>query len=153
MSRQFEGIFFDDVGSFPLPKGVRLKDLSRDHYLELVRDVLAQKSCAGVQVPTYPQFRDMIHMFMDDIENPALTESPYLIKKEYANIMELEAVPPGQEVRVCVTGPLELYISVFGATHYPDILNNLARSVARFLATALEGERCPWHLWTSQALV
>jgi 5-methyltetrahydropteroyltriglutamate--homocysteine methyltransferase len=138
MSWQFEGIFFDDVGSFPLPKGVRLNSLSSDQYLELVRDVLAQKSRAGVEVPTYPQFRDMIHMFMDDIENPALTESPYLIKKEHAKILELEAVPAGQQVRVCVTGPVELYISVFGATHYPDILNNLAKSVARFLEMALE---------------
>ncbi|MEI8002915.1 MAG: methionine synthase [Methanothrix sp.] len=139
MSGQIEGIFFDDIGSFPLPKGVSLKSLSRDQYLELVRDVLAQKSRAGVQVPTYPQFRDMIHMFMDDIENPALTESPYLLKKEHAKIVELEAVPAAKQVRVCVTGPVELYISVFGATHYPDILNNLARSVARFLEVALEG--------------
>ncbi|MCX6672415.1 MAG: methionine synthase [Methanothrix sp.] len=136
MSKQ--SIFFDDIGSFPLPKGIRLKSLSRDQYLELVRDVLAQKSRAGVEVPTYPQFRDMIRMFMDDIENPALEESPYLIKKEHARIMELEAVPAGQKVRVCVTGPVELYLSAYGATHYPDILNNLAKSVARFLCVALE---------------
>jgi 5-methyltetrahydropteroyltriglutamate--homocysteine methyltransferase len=77
-------------------------------------------------------------MFMDCIENPALTESPYLIKKEHAGIMELEAVPAGQKVRVCVTGPLELYISAFGATHYPDILKALATSVARFLAKAMD---------------
>ena len=136
MSRQIEGIFFDDIGSFPLPKGVRLQSLSRDQYLELVRDVLAQKSRAGVEVPTYPQFRDMIRMFMDEIENPALTESPYLIKKKHARIMELEAVPQGQSVRVCVTGPIELYISAFGATNYTDILYTLAESVARFLAEA-----------------
>ncbi|MCK9565981.1 MAG: 5-methyltetrahydropteroyltriglutamate--homocysteine methyltransferase, partial [Methanothrix sp.] len=138
MSRQIEGIFFDDIGSFPLPKGVRLESLSRDQYLNLVRDVLDQKSRAGVEVPTYPQFRDMISMFMDGIENPAFTQSPYLIKKEHANIMELEAVPAGGDVRVCVTGPVELYISVFGATHYPDILNNLAKSVSRFMDVALE---------------
>jgi 5-methyltetrahydropteroyltriglutamate--homocysteine methyltransferase len=138
MSRQIEGIFFDDIGSFPLPKGVRLQSLSRDQYLDLVRDVMAQKSRAGVQVPTYPQFRDMVRMFMDEIENPALEESPYLIKREHAKIMELQAVPSGQDVRVCVTGPVELYLSVFGATHYPDILNNLAKSVARFLSVALE---------------
>lgn len=139
MSGQIEGIFFDDIGSFPLPRGVRLKSLSRDQYLDLVRDVLAQKSRAGVQVPTYPQFRDMIRMFLDVIEDPAMAESPYLIKREDARIMELEAVPQGSAVRVCVTGPVELYISAFGATHYPDILNNLAESVARFLGGAREG--------------
>ena len=138
MSRQIEGIFFDDIGSFPLPKGVRLEGLSRDQYLNLVRDVLAQKSRVGVEVPTYPQFRDMIRMFMDDIENPAYADDPYLIKKEHARIMELEAVPAGRDVRVCVTGPVELYISVFGATHYPDILNNLAKSVARIFSATLE---------------
>ncbi|MDD4448602.1 MAG: methionine synthase [Methanothrix sp.] len=138
MSRQIEGIFFDDIGSFPLPKGIRLDGLSRDQYLNLVRDVLAQKSRAGVEVPTYPQFRDMIRMFMDPIENPDYAQDPYLIKKEHARIMELEAVHPGRDVRVCVTGPVELYISVFGATHYPDILNNLANSVARFFSASLE---------------
>jgi 5-methyltetrahydropteroyltriglutamate--homocysteine methyltransferase len=136
MARQIEGLFFDDIGSFPLPKGVRLNNLSRDQYLNLVRDVLAQKSRAGVEVPTYPQFRDMIRMFMDEIENPDHAESPYLIKREHAGIMELLALSPGQEVRVCVTGPVELYISAFGATHYPDILCNLAESVARFLDNA-----------------
>ena len=138
MARQIEGIFFDEIGSFPLPKGVRLPSLSRDQYLEMVRDVLAQKSCAGVEVPTYPQFRDMIRMFMDEIEDPAKAKSPYLIKKEHARIMELEAVPAGEDVRVCVTGPVELYISAFGATHYPDILKTLAKSVSRFLSLALE---------------
>lgn len=138
MSRQIEGIFFDDIGSFPLPKGVRLEGLSGDQYLNLVRDVLAQKSRAGVEVPTYPQFRDMIRMFMDPIENPDYQEDPYLIKKEHAKIMELEAVQAGQDVRVCVTGPVELYISVFGATHYPDILETLAKSVSRFFSASFE---------------
>lgn len=133
-----EGIFFDDIGSYPLPKGTRLDGLSKEQYLDLLRDVLAQKISAGVEVPTYPQFRDMIRMFMDPIENPDLTESPYLIKKENAEIIELQAVSPGQEVRVCVTGPLELYISAFGATNYSDILYNLAESVARFLERAKE---------------
>lgn len=133
-----DGIFFDDIGSYPLPKGIRLEGLSQEQYLDLVKDVLAQKVSAGVEVPTYPQFRDMIRMFMDPIENPALVESPYLIKRENAEILELRAVAPGKPLRVCVTGPVELYISAFGATSYSDILFNLAESVARFLEHAKE---------------
>lgn len=133
-----EGIFFDDIGSYPLPKGMRLGGLSQEQYLDLVRDVLAQKISAGVEVPTYPQFRDMIRMFMDPIENPELAENPYLIKRENAEILELRAVAPGKPIRVCVTGPVELYISAFGATSYSDILFNLAESVARFLERAKE---------------
>ena len=130
------GIFFDDIGSYPLPKGVRLRDLSPNQYLDLVRDTLSRKAAAGVEVPTYPQFRDMIRMFLDPIEDPSLEESPYLIQREKAKIWELAAVPPGQKVRVCVTGPVELYLSVFGPTNYADILYNLAHSVARFLENA-----------------
>lgn len=133
---QRESIFFDDIGSYPLPRGVRLDGLSRDQYLQLVGDILAQKVCAGVEIPTYPQLRDMIHMFMDPIQDPEKTESPFLIKREEAKILELEAVPPGQRVRVCVTGPVELYLSAFAATAYTDILYVLAESVARFLEGA-----------------
>jgi len=138
MSLNCEGIFFDDIGSYPLPKGVRLDGLSRDQYLEMVKDTIARKIAAGVEVPTYPQFRDMIRMFLDPIEKPENQESPYLIKKENAEILELLAVPPGRRVRVCVTGPVELYLSAFGATNYTDILYNLARSVARFIENARE---------------
>ncbi|NMC10197.1 MAG: 5-methyltetrahydropteroyltriglutamate--homocysteine methyltransferase [Methanothrix sp.] len=136
MALQSDCIFFDDIGSYPLPKGVRLDGLSEGQYLQLVRDVLARKINAGVEVPTYPQFRDMIRMFMNPIEDPEQTESPYLIKKENAAILELKAVPPDQKVRVCVTGPVELYISSFGATAYTDILYSLAKSVSRFLEKA-----------------
>ncbi|HOG97944.1 MAG TPA: 5-methyltetrahydropteroyltriglutamate--homocysteine methyltransferase, partial [Methanothrix soehngenii] len=133
-----ERIFFDDIGSYPLPRGVRLDGLSRDRYLQLVGQVLAEKIHAGVEIPTYPQLRDMIRMFMDPIKDPKTTESPFLIRREEAKIMELEAVPPGQKVRVCVTGPVELYISAFGATGYTDILYTLAESVSRFLEGAKE---------------
>jgi len=133
-----ERIFFDDIGSYPLPRGVRLDGLSRDRYLQLVGQVLAEKISAGVEIPTYPQLRDMIRMLMDPIKDPKMTESPFLIRREEAKIMELEAVPPGQKVRVCVTGPVELYISAFGATGYTDILYTLAESVSRFLEWAKE---------------
>jgi 5-methyltetrahydropteroyltriglutamate--homocysteine methyltransferase len=99
---------------------------------------VARKIAAGVEVPTYPQFRDMIRMFLDPIEKPENTESPYLVKEENAEIVELQAISPGSRVRVCVTGPVELYLAAFGATNYTDILYNLAKSVARFLEHARE---------------
>jgi 5-methyltetrahydropteroyltriglutamate--homocysteine methyltransferase len=136
-----EGIIFDDIGSYPLPKGVRLQQLSQDKYLSLVKDALAQKISAGVEAPTYPQFRDMIRMFMEVVEDPDRSESPFLVKKEYAEIAELGALERGEKVRVCVTGPIELYLSVFGATAYEDILGNLAESVARFLERAVSSGR------------
>jgi 5-methyltetrahydropteroyltriglutamate--homocysteine methyltransferase len=140
-------IIFDDIGSYPLPVGMSRENLpSGDSYLELVRDAIVQKIEAGVERPTYPQFRDMIKMFMDRIEDPQKSETPYIVKAESARILELEALEAlGKEMekegkrlraRVCVTGPIELYLARFGATDYEDILMNLAESVARFLEEA-----------------
>jgi 5-methyltetrahydropteroyltriglutamate--homocysteine methyltransferase len=138
-----DGFFFDDIGSYPLPKGMSLKNISSDQYLDLVRSTMQKKIAAGVEVPTYPQFRDMIRMFRDPIEDVDLIEAPYLIKEENAEICELQALQAGQQVRVCITGPLELYISMFGATNYKDILYNIAESVARFLRNARDqGKMC-----------
>ncbi len=143
-------IIFDDIGSYPLPAGMSREKLPQgDSYLELVRDAIVQKIKAGVERPTYPQFRDMIKMFMDPIEDPQRSESPYIVKAESARILELEALETlGKEMekegkrlraRVCVTGPIELYLARFGATDYVDILENLATSVARFLEEAKKG--------------
>ena len=140
-------IIFDDIGSYPLPPGMSRESLPQGgSYLAVVEEAMVQKVEAGVQRPTYPQFRDMIRMFMDPIEDPKRSESPYLVRAEEARILELSALEAlgrrmeedgGRlEARVCVTGPVELYISRFGATDYRDILDNLARSVGRFVEMA-----------------
>ncbi|MHC1630718.1 MAG: methionine synthase [Methanotrichaceae archaeon] len=135
---------FDDIGSFPLPEGTKAENITLDdNYLKIVQDALVQTLSAGVEAPTYPQFRGMIDMFMDLIEDPERSESPYLIKEEAAQIFELKALDDmgaqmlkeGKRLgaRVCVTGPIELYLAAFGATDYVDILHNIAKSVSRFL--------------------
>ena len=103
-----------------------------------MRDVLAQKSRAGVEVPTYPQFRDMIRMFMDPIENPACREP---LPDQERECQDHGAGGGACRARMCASAspdPVELYISAFGATNYPDILYNLAKSVARFLENGKE---------------
>jgi len=87
-------ILFDDIGSYPLPRGILLEGLSPDAYATLVRECMEQKLAAGVEVPTYPQFRDMIDMFMKPIESPDESESPYIVRKEAAEIEELNALEP-----------------------------------------------------------
>lgn len=130
---------FDDIGSFP---HARIEGLGREEYLSLVRSIMEMKISAGVQVPTYPQLRDMIDMFMDPMRSPETTEKPYLIRRDAAEIVELDALRSiGRSIRVCVTGPLELYISEFGSTEYVDILLNIAESVSRFIERAIEKAR------------
>jgi len=44
-------------------------------------------------------------------------------------------------VRVCVTGPVELYLKQFGGTAYADVLNNFAVSIDRFISNSLDNAK------------
>lgn len=95
--------------------------------------------------PTYPQFRDMIRMFMDPIEDPKRSEAPTSSGRGRPGSWKLEALEALGRRRGLVSSyplgyasqaPSELYISRFGATDYRDILDNLAKSVGRFVEMA-----------------
>ena len=151
-------ILFDDIGSFPLPKGMNREWISQavknnDPKLQdLIKITMQQKIDAGVDIPTYPQFQDMNQMFLEIINDESAQEEPLVVKKERARIMELSALEDvgaqylkntGNKlnVRVCVTGPLELYLNQFGGTAYQDILNAFATSIDRFIANSIDNAK------------
>lgn len=126
-------IIFDDVGSYPLPVNSE----------EIVRDVMIQKIDSGLEVPTYPQLRDMNDQFLVFILDEKYTDEPFLVDYEGANISELDVIEnvakeyyelngEALRVKVCVTGPIELYYQQFSSI-YEDILGNFAKSVNRFI--------------------
>jgi 5-methyltetrahydropteroyltriglutamate--homocysteine methyltransferase len=154
------GIIFDDIGSFPLPQGISrdwIKErVSRGNNNEelfaVIRGAFRQKLDAGVDVPTYPQYQDMNEQFLSIIRDPERSEEPFKVKQTAARIMELEALEAvakeyreehgkKPDVRVCVTGPLELYLKEFGGTEYADILDMLAESVDRFVSNSISNAR------------
>ncbi|MEM1579113.1 MAG: 5-methyltetrahydropteroyltriglutamate--homocysteine methyltransferase [Archaeoglobaceae archaeon] len=138
-------MFFDDIGSFPLPHGISKEWVERNfesrEYEEMVQRAFLMKS-KFVEVPNYPQFRDMIKMFIEPIKNPDFQEDVLLIAKEFALIPELEFVQKMrvQKVRVCITGAFELYYREFGGRIYEDLLLNLSESVYRFARNACRYE-------------
>ncbi|KXS42971.1 methionine synthase [Methanolobus zinderi] len=153
-------IIFDDIGSFPLPEG-RTKDWmagkfsqnkNDEELFSTINDAFMKKVEAGVEVPTYPQYQDMNEQFLSIIRDPDCSEEPFKVKLNDARIIELEAIEfvakaykeeHGEklDVRVCVTGPLELYLKDFGGTEYADILNLLAESVDRFVKNSLSSAK------------
>jgi len=151
-------LLFDDIGSYPLPEGISREWVAKaaktndTKFAEILRDAMQQKISAGVDVPTYPQFRDMNQQFLRIINDESATEEPLIVHKEKARIMELEAIEEvGEEyfrengrklnVRVCVTGPVELYLKQFGATAYKDVLNAFAVSIDRFIANSIDNAK------------
>ncbi len=148
-------ILFDDIGSYPLPEGMTREWItqavnSNDAvFLDIIMDAMRQKIGAGVEVPTYPQFQDMNQQFLRLINDETCAEEPLLVKKEKARIIELDAIEKvGEEyykkngrkleIRICVTGPVELYLKQFGNTSYGDVLNALAASIDRFISNSIE---------------
>ena len=137
----------DDIGSFPIPKGVSREWITRNleskEYEEMVQRAFLMKA-KYLDCPNYPQFRDMIEMFMEPIKT--YQEDAYLIERSKAVIPELEYVQKMDvdSVRICITGPFELYYREFGGVIYDDILLNLAESVRRFAENAckFENVRC-----------
>ncbi len=138
-------MIFDDIGSFPLPEGVSRDWVERNfavkEYEEMVQRAFLMKA-KFVECPNYPQFRDMVAMFLEPIKNPELQDDAYLIAEKHAVIPELEYVEKMEveRVRVCVTGPFELYYREFGGTIFEDVLMNIAESVRRFVKNAAKHE-------------
>ena len=151
-------VLFDDIGSFPLPKGINREWITQavknnDQKLQdMIKNAMQQKIDAGVSIPTYPQFRDMNQMFLEIINDESAQQEPLVVRKEKARIMELSALEDvgaqylkktGNKlnIRVCVTGPLELYLNQFGGTAYKDVLNAFATSIDRFIANSIDNAK------------
>ncbi|GFO98125.1 5-methyltetrahydropteroyltriglutamate--homocysteine methyltransferase [groundwater metagenome] len=151
-------ILFDDIGSYPLPKDVKKEWVPEavkrkdPKILNIIKDAMWQKIKAGVDVPTYPQYQDMNQQFLGIINDEACSEEPLLVRRDRARIMELDAIEDvGAEyykstgnklnIRVCVTGPVELYLKQFGWTAYADVLNNFAASIDRFISNSIDNAK------------
>ncbi len=151
-------ILFDDIGSYPLPAGINKEWIAsavknKDQKLiGILRDAMRQKIDAGVDAPTYPQFQDMNQQFLGIINDESAQDEPLVVKKEKARIMELEAIEEVGEkyfkesgrklnIRVCVTGPVELYLKQFGGTAYKDVLDAFATSIDRFIGNSIDNAR------------
>ncbi|MBE0516788.1 MAG: methionine synthase [Methanophagales archaeon] len=154
-------VIFDDIGSYPVPEGVT-RDWIKEAFAnveryestlyEIIQDAMGQKLNAGVEVPNYPQFQNMITQFSEPIMDGKRTEAPLLIKEEEARILELNALEELAEeyrdqkgeklkLRICVTGPIELYYKLFTPPVYSDVVSNIAKSVGRFIKNAIEEAR------------
>ncbi len=109
---------------------------------EIVAGAMKFKLNSNIMCPNYPQFQDMIKSF-GLCERLAEVGKPWVIPDELARTPEIEMVDKFAEkenikinLRVCVTGPLELYLKNFGNNVESDLMKNIAISVSRFLKCA-----------------
>ncbi|MEM2767323.1 MAG: hypothetical protein QXQ47_03305 [Candidatus Bathyarchaeia archaeon] len=118
-----------------------------ENFYNVVVDSFEKKLEAGLDVVTYPQHYDMYRQFTEVI-HAAMEKGTYIVDEETAVIPEVYVIKQeaaglyekfGEKIalRVCVTGPMELYLKEVGTTGYGDVLLMFAETVRRFAKNAI----------------
>jgi 5-methyltetrahydropteroyltriglutamate--homocysteine methyltransferase len=128
------------------------KDIRKDEFLlnsfyQVIVDSFRKKCHTGLDVVNYPQHYDMHEQFAEVIHN-SMDKGTYIVDEKAAVIPEVHVIEQkakrlseetGKKVllRVCVTGPMELYLKLVGTVPYNDILLMFAETVRRFAKNSI----------------
>lgn len=118
----------------------------KTYIINTVFEIFKMKIDAGLEVITYPQLIDMYNQFLKPLNE--YQEDSFLIKEDMAIIPEVKIIERFSKqlyelsggpirLRVCVTGPIELYIRERGFMIYKDIALRYAESVKRFIKNSM----------------
>jgi len=123
------------------------KEASLSLFSEVVIDSLRKKVEAGLDVVNYPQHYDM-HKQVADVIGQSMEQGTYSVDERKAILPEVHVI--GSEakdlyeetgktlkLRVCVIGPMELYLKELGTKVYQDILQMFADNVKRFAKNSI----------------
>jgi len=122
------------------------KFLEKNFY-KIIVDSFIKKIRSGLDVINYPQHYD-IHRQFTEVIHEAMSKGTYIVEERKAIIPEVYVISQeakmlseiyGRKIflRVCVTGPIELYLKVVGKTVYSDILLMFAETVRRFAKNSI----------------
>jgi len=131
---------------------INKKDFKKDesilnNFCRVIIDSFKKKFATGLDIVNYPQHCDM-HWQFANVIHKAMDKGTYVVDEKQAVIPEVYVIndeakriyeETGKKVllRVCVTGPMELYLKEIGTTAYKDILLMLAETVKRFAKNSI----------------
>ncbi|MFX0031785.1 MAG: hypothetical protein ACFE8E_03170 [Candidatus Hodarchaeota archaeon] len=116
------------------------------YFIEPMLKSFELKVKSGVEIINYPQHMNMYTQFLQPISDFAI--EPNLIDAKKALIPEVfiiekfakkyyEETGSTLQIKLCITGPLDLYIKQFKFSIYPDMVLNFAKSINYFLKNSL----------------
>lgn len=123
-------------------KDIRKNEFLNQNFYDVVVDSFKKKLDSGLSIVTYPQHYDM-HAEFTDVIRKATDKGTYLVEEKDAIIPEVhvinqqakalsETIGRRVSLRICITGPMDLYLREIGTTPYRDILFMFAQTVNRF---------------------
>ncbi len=118
----------------------------KQHFIIPITKSFQLKLKSGLEIINYPQLMDMIIQFLKPIADFEI--EPDLIEPEKAHIPEMFVIEKfakehyneagkSLKVKICITGPIELYIKKHNFTIYSDLALNFAKSVNSFLKNSI----------------
>ncbi len=128
-------------------KGIKKGDFLYDNFHRVIVDSFRKKCATGLDIVNYPQHYDMYKQITDLIHD-SMDRGTFLVDENSAVIPEVSVLKQeakelheelGREVqlRVCITGPLELYLRIVGTIPYEDVLIAFAETVKRFARNSI----------------
>ncbi|MGQ4875205.1 MAG: hypothetical protein ACP6IY_14155 [Promethearchaeia archaeon] len=117
-----------------------------NYFIHPLLESLKMKINAGVEIVNYPQHIDMYTQFLKPIEDYEI--KPSLIDDKQAIIPEVKIIEEYAkreyekngiqlELKICITGPIDLYAKKHGFSIYTDLALNLSESIRRFIKNSL----------------
>jgi 5-methyltetrahydropteroyltriglutamate--homocysteine methyltransferase len=137
--------------------------LARKHYLEgkplredafvwqnfgtVTLEAFKMKLSAGLDVANYPQQYDGVRQISEVIQQ-AMEKGTFTVEEKHAFLPEVQLIKEEAkhlsedfkrkiQLRVCLFGPLELYLRGIGTVYYADVLNEYAETIRRFAKNSL----------------
>jgi len=147
-----EGKVFNDAYSLAKEAIINGQDIRENRFLlenfyQVVVDSFRKKVETGLDVVNYPQHYDMLRQLTDAL-HVAMSNGTYLVEKQHAILPEVHVLKEEAKVfcdetgeklklRVCILGPMELYLKEIGTVGYEDVLQTFADSVRRFVENSI----------------
>jgi len=128
-------------------KDIRANEFLFKNFYNVIINSFKMKIKAGLDVANYPQHYDMYKQFLNAIHK-AMDRGTYIVEEKMAIIPEVHVInikakefydEIGNKIplRVCITGPIELYMREIGKIIYRDVLLMFAETVRNFARGAL----------------
>jgi 5-methyltetrahydropteroyltriglutamate--homocysteine methyltransferase len=128
-------------------KHLEINEFVVKNFRSVIMDSFMKKVETGLDVVNYPQHYDMVGQLADGIRE-SMSKGTYLIERESAVLPEVRVIcdeakrvyeKTGKKVRlrVCIVGPIELYLREMGSVVHRDILEMFAEDVKRFAANSI----------------
>jgi 5-methyltetrahydropteroyltriglutamate--homocysteine methyltransferase len=123
-------------------KGLTSDEFLQENFQQVTVDSFRKKVNTGLDIVNYPQHYDM-HRQLADVLKQAMDKGTYLIDESEAFLPEVcvikeeakrfcEEFGKKVQLRVCILGPMDLYLREIGTVAYRDVLMMFAEDVKRF---------------------